>query len=191
MSQLTQSKAQKPAVKKSSNTKHTVCLSSSMEKSFRSLKAADVREAFVEAHLVNGLAHQIRILREQRGWTQAELAKITKTTQTTISRFEDPSYGKYSIQTLLRLGKAFDVAFFVRYLSFSDFLQKTWDTSPSNFEASGYEEESSWIQSYTDEAQSLYVKPSTSDNEALVKFLDVYSQKWDSMDAITRILENS
>lgn len=127
-----------------------MCLSKSMEGSFRSLNEVSARDAYVEAELVNGLAHQIRILREQRGWTQKDLAARLDTTQTTISRLEDPSYGRYTIRTLLRLGKAFDVAFFVRYLPFSKFMHQTWDTRPEKFEALSYEEEASSIQFFTE-----------------------------------------
>ena len=126
-----------------------VLLSKSMEKSFLSLKNTKAREAYVEAELVNGLAHQIRIIRQQRGWSQKELAKRVGTTQTTISRLEDPSYGKYSIRTLLALGKVFDVALFVRYMQFSQFMPATWDTRPEHFKAIAFEDEVASIQFYT------------------------------------------
>lgn len=140
------SKALKYEAKKSSGMRQHICLSISMERSFVALKDPEAREAYVEAHLVNSLAHQIRILREKRGWTQRELARRVGTSQNTISRLEDPSYGRYTIRTLLDLGKAFDVAFFVRYLPFSEFMQRTWDTKPENFMAASYPEEASSIQ---------------------------------------------
>jgi transcriptional regulator with XRE-family HTH domain len=121
-----------------------------MEKSFLSLKRPGAKEAYVEAELVNGLAHQIRILREQRGWTQKELAKRVNTSQNTISRLEDPSYGRYTIRTLLSLSKAFDVALFVRYLPFSKFMEATWDTRHERFEAASYEEELPSVQFFTE-----------------------------------------
>jgi transcriptional regulator with XRE-family HTH domain len=121
-----------------------------LEKSFLSLKHPGAKEAYVEAELVNGLAHQIRILREQRGWTQKQLAKYLDTTQNTISRLEDPSYGRYTFRTLLGLSKAFGVALFVRYLPFSKFIQETWNTSPELFEAASYDEEVASIQFFTE-----------------------------------------
>ena len=158
---------------KSNQEKQTVCLSKSLEKSFRSLCESATREAYVEAELVNGLAHQIRILREERGWTQKDLATRLNTTQTTVSRLEDPSYGRFSIRTLLSLGKVFDVAIFVRYLPFSRFMQETWDTKPERFKATGYQEEAALIQFFSDEiAQStepqLYENVLTDEDAAAV-----------------------
>lgn len=146
MSHPTRSKQQSQGAKKSSISAHTVCLSKSLEKSFLSLKRPGAKEAYVEAELVNGLAHQIRILREQRGWTQKELARRLSTTQNTISRLEDPAYGRYTFRTLLGLSKAFDVALFVRYLPFSKFMEATRDTRPERFEAASYEEEAATVQ---------------------------------------------
>lgn len=132
-------------------------LSKSMEKSFRRLSNCEARKASVEAELVNGLAHQIRILRQQRGWTQQDLAGKLKTTQTAISRLEDPSYGRFSVKSLLALGEAFDVALHVRFLSFSQFLHQTWDTREEHFLAESYEEECGSIQFYTEAKNSSYV----------------------------------
>ncbi len=127
-----------------------------MEKSFLSLKNSKAREAYVEAELVNGLAHQIRIIRRQRGWSQKELAKRVGTTQTTISRLEDPSYGKFSIRTLLALGKVFDVALFVRYMQFSQFMPATWDTRPEHFQAASFEDEVHSVVFYTESKSGVY-----------------------------------
>lgn len=128
-----------------------------MEKSFLALKNRKAREAYVEAELVNGLAHQIRIIRQQRGWTQKELASKLDTTPSTISRLENPSYGRYTIRTLLALGSVFDVAFFVRYMPFSKFMPSTWDTRPDNFEALAYEDEVSSIQFFSENISGTYV----------------------------------
>lgn len=170
------SKQPNQGVKKSSGVTHTVCLSKSLEKSFLALKRPGAKEAYVEAELVNGLAHQIRILREQRGWTQKELAKRLSTTQNTISRLEDPSYGRYTFRTLLGLSKAFDVALFVRYLPFSKFMAETWGTRPENFEAASYDEEASLIQFFSEEKRNgeqpqLYENMRT-EKPALIQFLD-------------------
>lgn len=128
-----------------------------MEKSFLALKNRKAREAYVEAELVNGLAHQIRIIRQQRGWTQKELALKLDTTPSTISRLENPSYGRYTIRTLLALGSVFNVAFFVRYMPFSKFMPSTWDTRPDNFEAIAYEDEVSSIQFFSENKNGTYV----------------------------------
>lgn len=112
-----------------------------MEKTFRRLHSKRARVAFVESELVNGLSHQIRILRQQRGWTQAQLSKRLGTTQGVVSRLEDASYGRYSIKTLLQLASTFDAGLLVRFLPFSQFVPFTWNTNPERFEASAFEQE--------------------------------------------------
>lgn len=139
-------------------------ISKSMEKTFRRLNNRDVRKAFVESELANGLAHQIRVLRRQHGWSQQDLATKLGTSQTAVSRLEDPSYGKFSVKSLLALGDAFDVALYVRFLPFSQFLTQTWDTSEHRFLAESYTEESDAVCFFTESASTSYLK--TLDNTA-------------------------
>ena len=144
-----------------------------MEKSFLALNNRKAREAYVEAELINGLAHQIRIIRQQRGWTQKELASKLDTTRSTISRLEDPSYGRYTIRTLLALGRVFDVAFFVRYMPFSKFMPSTWDTRPDNFEALAYEDEVSSIQFFVENNSGTYATELVSSTAKLLNYRNI------------------
>lgn len=114
-----------------------------MEKTFLRMKAKpSARHAYLEAELVTGLAHQIRAIRAQRGWTQVELAKKLGTTQAAVSRLEDPSYGRYSMQTLMDLAKIFDTGMQVRFVSFISMLQETFRPSAEAREVPAFEEES-------------------------------------------------
>ena len=122
-----------------------------MEKSFRALNNPQAREAYVEAELINGLAHQIRIIRQQRGLTQKQLAEKMGTTQTTVSRLEDPSYGRYSMRSLLALSKVFDIALLIRFMAFSKFMPATWNTHPDQFKATSYENEASSVRFFTED----------------------------------------
>lgn len=128
-----------------------------MEKSFLALRNHKARKAYVEAELINALAHQIRILRQQRGWSQKQLAAELGTTQATVSRLEDPSYGRYTMRTLLALCKVFDVALFVRFMPFSKYISATWDTRPENFQAATYEEEVSTVQFFPEGKSGTYI----------------------------------
>ena len=111
-------------------------------KTLKSLSLKPKREAYVRAHAQHGLAHQIRMLREHRGWTQADLArKIGARNQSTVARLEDPSYGKYSVSSLLKLASAFDVAALVKFVSFSELLEETADVSPLALTALSFGEE--------------------------------------------------
>lgn len=106
------------------------------------LKKKEFRDAFVRSHLTHGLAHQIRALRIQRNWTQEELAqKLGLKTQSAVARLENPSYGRLSIATLLKLSSVFDVALSVRFVSYGKFLYEREDLSPAELSAESFEVE--------------------------------------------------
>jgi transcriptional regulator with XRE-family HTH domain len=106
------------------------------------LKKKEFRDAFVRSHLTHGLAHQIRELRIQRGWTQKELAeKLELKGQSAVARMEDPSYGKLSIATLIKLSSVFDVALSVCFQSYGKFLLEREDISPAALRAESFENE--------------------------------------------------
>ena len=98
-----------------------------MEKTFhRYLNKPGARHAFVEAEAATFLAHQIRVLRLDRGWTQKDLAKALGTTQTVVSRLEDPSYGRVSFKTMVDLARVFDVAPVLKFTSTVSLLRERW-----------------------------------------------------------------
>ncbi|WP_239250058.1 helix-turn-helix transcriptional regulator [Candidatus Nitrotoga sp. M5] len=151
-------------------------LSKSMEKSFLALKNPKARAAYVEAELVNSLAHQIRIIRQQRGLSQRQLAEKLGTTQTTVSRLEDPSYGRYSMRSLLALSKVFDTAILVRFMPFSRFMPDTWDTHPKNFEALSYEDEAPLVHFYTENKNGAHIVLNESKSVALYESKNIFSE---------------
>lgn len=111
-------------------------------KTLNKLNTKTKREAFVRAHIQNGLAHQIRLLRKERNWSQAKLAKkIGLSNQSAIARLENPAYGRYSTSTLLKIADAFDVAALVKFVSFSKLIEETSDVSPAALTVPSYEQE--------------------------------------------------
>jgi transcriptional regulator with XRE-family HTH domain len=93
------------------------------------LSNRDYRLTYVAEHVKTWIARQIRTLREERGWSQEELGQRSGKTQSVISRLEDPDYGRLTIQTLLDLSAAFDVALEVRFVDFPGFLRRSRDLS--------------------------------------------------------------
>jgi len=132
------------------------------------LKNKEFRDAFVRSHLTHGLAHQIRVLRIQRGWTQRELAeKLGLKGQSAVARMEDPSYGKLSIVTLLKLSSVFDVALSVRFQSYKKFLLEREDLSPAALKVESFENDIPKIIESMEYATDYIMKEISSINDNL------------------------
>lgn len=117
-------------------------------KKLQRFKSKAFRDAFVNANIDQGVAYQVKALRESRGWDQKTLAKkIGLKSQSAIARMEDPSYGKLSIASLKRLGKAFDVGLLIKFVPYSRMLTETEDLSPSALAAKSFTEEEKEIES--------------------------------------------
>jgi transcriptional regulator with XRE-family HTH domain len=83
------------------------------------------RDGYLRTQVCGGIAYQIQAVREKFGMTQMAFAEATGKKQSTISRLEDTSYGKVSVQTLLDIACAMDVALVVKFVSYPDFLRQT------------------------------------------------------------------
>lgn len=89
------------------------------------------RDGFMQTQVRGGIAYQIQALRQKFGLTQTEFADKTGKTQSVVSRLENTEYGKVSVQTLLDIASANDVALVVRFVSYPEFLAQTADMSPN------------------------------------------------------------
>jgi transcriptional regulator with XRE-family HTH domain len=65
------------------------------------------------------IAAQIKALREQRNWTQHQLAQAANMKQERICALEDVDYDAWTIKTLRKLAKAFDLTVKVSFEKFS------------------------------------------------------------------------
>jgi transcriptional regulator with XRE-family HTH domain len=105
------------------------------------LAGKEFRDAYVAENARRGLAYQITALREARGWSRAELARQADRPQSNTSRWEDPTYGKYSLSTLIEIAAIFDVALIAKFVSFEELLASVSDLRPSKLAVPSYEEE--------------------------------------------------
>lgn len=62
-----------------------------------------------EAAASMDVAQLIYDARMAKGWTQKELAKRARTTQSGVARFEDPDYSGFKLGTIARLFQALDL----------------------------------------------------------------------------------
>lgn len=106
-----------------------------------SLTDKEYREMFADELVGTSLAFQIRRLREARQLTQSDISGLTGKAQPTISQWEDPSYGRYTLSTLKELAAAFGLALLVRFVSFSELADWTVDVAPDRLTPPSYEDE--------------------------------------------------
>lgn len=91
-------------------------------KILESFRDKEFAHGFVE-ELVNAyIATQIKALRNQRHWTQKQLADEANMQQERISILENVNYSSWSLATLRELGLAYDVVPFVTFEKFSNVL---------------------------------------------------------------------
>lgn len=100
------------------------------EEFLRELAEDDFRQAYLADQVRTNVAFQIKALRDQRGWTQKELAEKADKPANSISRLEDPDYGKVTLTTLLEMADAFDVGLLVQFVEHDDWLNRMEDVSP-------------------------------------------------------------
>lgn len=112
------------------------------EQIIASLRDVEYRREFA-ADVGTGIAFQIRLLREDRGWSQGELAQRTGTgkRQETISQWENPNYGRYSLTTLIELAAAFDIAPIVKFAPFSELIDWTVNLNPAGLAPTSFDAE--------------------------------------------------
>src|SRR6185369_9834637 len=85
------------------------------------------RKAFVAANVRRGIAYQLRAMRGTR--TQGQIGELLSKPQNVVSRLEDPKYGKVTVQTLLDVAAAYDVALLVKFVSYGRLEAEVQDLS--------------------------------------------------------------
>ncbi|MCK9376998.1 MAG: helix-turn-helix domain-containing protein [Syntrophobacterales bacterium] len=111
------------------------------EKFINELSNKEYRDAFVSAHIDNGIPFQIRALRKKEGWTQKELADRLGMKQERISALENPNYSKFTLTTLKKIASAFDVALIVRFAPISELVQWELTLSPEKLETVSFDKD--------------------------------------------------
>lgn len=87
------------------------------------------RDGYLQSKVRGMIAYQFQALREKTGLNQTDFANKIGKKQSMISRLEDTEYGRVTVQTLLDVACALDVALVVKFASYPDFLFQTRDAS--------------------------------------------------------------
>ena len=106
-----------------------------------SIQKFDDRHQFVDEEINVGLAFQVRALRNKRNLTQEEFAKEIGVTQPLVSAWENPNYGKYTLNTLKELAKVFDVGLSIRFVPFSKMVNDALSLDSSVIAPASFNEE--------------------------------------------------
>lgn len=113
-------------------------MSELVEKLGLEFQDAEYRHAYAEECLNTMIATQIKVLREQRDMTQKQLADTAGMAQPRIPLLEDASYENWTIKTLKRLAKAFDVALSVKFETFSRLIRDFENLSRENLQRAAF-----------------------------------------------------
>lgn len=113
-----------------------------MQRLNQRLSDPQARSRFKTNQIRELIASQIRLLREEHDWTQAELGeRAGGVPQPRVSRLEDPDNAGLTLKTLVKLSDAFDVGLVVRFVPFSELIQWTVELSPEKLTPPSYNEE--------------------------------------------------
>lgn len=85
------------------------------------------RDAYMQTTVRAGIAYQIQALRGSL--SQTEFAKKIGKHQSDVSKLENEEQGQVSVQTLLDIASALDIALLVRFVDYAKFLDQTEDKS--------------------------------------------------------------
>ena len=95
----------------------------------------DYRVSYMSGRVRTSIAMQIRQLRENTDISQSDLANRVGTRQSAISRLENTEYGRASVQTLLDIANALDVALVIKFVSYDDFISQHGSMTPDSLSA--------------------------------------------------------
>ncbi|MGH9357859.1 MAG: helix-turn-helix domain-containing protein [Terriglobia bacterium] len=113
------------------------------------LSNEEYRYAYDEDFLNTYVATQIRVLREQRGLKQEELAKLIGTKQSGVSRLENVNYSAWKTDTLRKVARALGVRLRISFETFGSLLGDSAKFSPQNLQRPRFEEDPAFSSGYT------------------------------------------
>lgn len=84
----------------------------------------EYRYAYAESFLNTKLASQIRVLRQQRGMTQNQVAEVMNIKQPGYARFEDVNHSVWKTDTLWDIARALDVRVNISFETFGSLIEE-------------------------------------------------------------------
>lgn len=93
------------------------------------LSSKTFRDAYVAENIKRVIPFQVRTMRDEREWSQERAGQELGKPQNVISRFESPTYGRMTVQTLQEIARGFDVGLIIKFVPFSRLVKEYEDVS--------------------------------------------------------------
>jgi transcriptional regulator with XRE-family HTH domain len=129
----------------------------------------DYRYAYAESFLNTKIAMQIKVLREQRGKTQTELAISCGTKQAGFSRFEDVNHSVWKTDTLWKIARALGVRLNVSFETFGSLISEKENFTPEHLMRPRFEEDPVFVEGIERQAEIPEQEATPLDSLALAK----------------------
>jgi len=140
----------------------------------KELRDYDYAEGYAEALLNAHIAMQIKVLREQQGMKQAELASLMGTGQTVISRIENVNYSSWSIRTLKKIARALKLRLNVSFESFGSLPDEMGALTRENLERVPHDQDPQiWASERTKLSEENHTANASGDSRFLQLFLNL------------------
>lgn len=97
----------------------------------------EFRDIFVADHVRTRLALLMRSLREQRGWSQAEMGRRLGKPQSVVARLENPDY-RISLQTVFEVAAAFGLPVYIDMPEWDDWFRLMSKLSERDLQRSSF-----------------------------------------------------
>jgi transcriptional regulator with XRE-family HTH domain len=120
----------------------------------------EYRYAYAEDFLNTSVATQIRVIREQRGLTQEDLAQKIGTKQAGISRLENVNYSAWKTETLRKIARALKVRLKITFETFGSLVDEADVFSRKNLERPTFEDDPRFHEGVAASADPVSMKPS-------------------------------
>jgi transcriptional regulator with XRE-family HTH domain len=101
----------------------------------------EYREVYTDEFLNSKIATQIKVLREQRKWTQEELADRAEMKQERVAVLENVNYESWTLSVLRRFAKAFDLRLDVEFKEFGSFFEDFANFGRESLERDSFDED--------------------------------------------------
>jgi len=162
-------------------------------------KDKEVRDVYCGEFLNSSIATQIKVLREQRGLTQVELAELAGMRQSRIATIEDVNYSSWTINTLQRIAETLDLALTVQFDSFGSKLFDILNLSRESLKRDSFDDDPVFQEELGTQhitlSGSLIVSPVSRDieedtfttDDATEIILPVFTQRIEDFDTIPTI----